>query len=279
MPGGASNKESTCPNARDLRNVGWIPGSGRSCGGRHGNWLQYSCLENSTERRPWWATVHRVTKSHTQLKCLSTHPLCQALWGALWILLGFPGDSVVKNPLANAGDVGDVGSIPGLGRSPGKENGNPLQYSCLENSMDRTAWWATVWGDHKESDMTENAHTRYYYSLHTHKNCRRILLHALSAFYGTKITCSNSLATWLEELTHWKRPWSWERLKVGGEGDDRGWDGWMVSLTQQTWVWASSRSGDGQGSLACCSPWVHKISNMTERLNWTELALFHIANK
>ena len=51
---------------------------------------------------------------------------------------------VVKNPLANAGDVGDVGSIPGLGRSPGKENGNPLQYSCLENSMDRKAWWATV---------------------------------------------------------------------------------------------------------------------------------------
>ena len=45
-----------------------------------------------------------------------------------------------------------------------------------------------------------------------------------------------------DELTHWKRPWCWERLKVGGEGDDRGWDGWMASLTQCTWVWASSRS-------------------------------------
>ena len=53
---------------------------------------------------------------------------------------------------------------------------------------------------------------------------------------------SNTLATWWEELTHWKRPWCWERLKAGGEGDDRGWDGWMASLTQWTWVWASSRS-------------------------------------
>ena len=45
-----------------------------------------------------------------------------------------------------------------------------------------------------------------------------------------------TLATWCEELTHWKRPWCWERLKAGGEGGDRGWDGWMESLTQWTWV-------------------------------------------
>ena len=50
---------------------------------------------------------------------------------------------------------------------------------------------------------------------------------------------SNTLATWCEELTHLKRPWFW---KVGGEGDDRGWDGWMASPTRWTWVWASSRS-------------------------------------
>ena len=48
--------------------------------------------------------------------------------------------------------------------------------------------------------------------------------------------------TWCEELTHWKRPWCWERLKVGGEGDDRGWDSWMASPTRWTWVWASSKS-------------------------------------
>ena len=53
---------------------------------------------------------------------------------------------------------------------------------------------------------------------------------------------SNTLATWWEALTHLKRPWCWERLKVGGEGDNRGWDGWMASPTQWTWVRAISRS-------------------------------------
>ena len=53
---------------------------------------------------------------------------------------------VVKNPPANAGDVRDAGWIPGFGRSPGEGNGNPLQYSCLENPVDRRAWWATVHG-------------------------------------------------------------------------------------------------------------------------------------
>ena len=53
---------------------------------------------------------------------------------------------------------------------------------------------------------------------------------------------SNALATWCEELTHWKIPWCWERLKAGGEGDDRGWDGWMASPAWLTWVWANSRS-------------------------------------
>ena len=53
---------------------------------------------------------------------------------------------MVKNTSANAGDARDAGSIPGLGRSPGAENGNPLQYSCLRNPMGRGAWWATVHG-------------------------------------------------------------------------------------------------------------------------------------
>ena len=59
---------------------------------------------------------------------------------------GFPDGSVVKNLPANAGDTGDEGSISGLGRSPGRESGNSLQYSCLENPMDRGAWRATVHG-------------------------------------------------------------------------------------------------------------------------------------
>ena len=64
---------------------------------------------------------------------------------------GFPGGSVVKNPPANAGDMG---LIPGSERSPGEGNSNPLQYSCLGSLTDRGAWWATVHGIMKESDMT-----------------------------------------------------------------------------------------------------------------------------
>ena len=67
----------------------------------------------------------------------------------------------VKNPPDNAGDESDAGSIPGSGRSSGEWNGYPLQYFCLENSMDRGAWRASPWGC-KESDVTEQLNT------HTH---------------------------------------------------------------------------------------------------------------
>ena len=72
-------------------------------------------------------------------------------------MLGFPGGKEVKNPPANAGDAGDTGWIPGSGGSPGVRNGNPLQYSCLKNSMDRGNWWAIV---HRvaESDTNEHIH-------------------------------------------------------------------------------------------------------------------------
>ena len=62
---------------------------------------------------------------------------------------------MVKNLPANAGDARDIDSIPGWGRSPGEGNGNPLQYFCLENPMDRKAWWATVL-EFTESHMTEH---------------------------------------------------------------------------------------------------------------------------
>ena len=82
---------------------------------------------------------------------------------------------------------------------------------------------------------------------------------------------SNTLAIWCEELTYLKWPWCWERLKAGGEGDDRGWIGWMASPTQWTWVWVNSGCWHGQGGLACSGPLGCKVLDRTERLNWTEL--------
>ena len=67
---------------------------------------------------------------------------------------------VVKNQFASAGDTRDVGLIPGLGRSPGKGNSNPLQYSCLENPMDRGAWWATDHGVTKNQTQL-SVHTQH----------------------------------------------------------------------------------------------------------------------
>ena len=85
---------------------------------------------------------------------------------------------------------------------------------------------------------------------------------------------SNSLATWCEEeLTHWKRPWCWEGLGAGREGDDRGWDVWMLSLTQWTWIWVgwwwTGRPGvlQSMGSQRVGHKWV------TEQ-NWTEMLFF-----
>ena len=86
---------------------------------------------------------------------------------SLLYLWGFPGGSVVKNSPVSAGDVD---SIPGLGRSPGGGNGNPLQYSCLDNLMDRGAWWATVHGVAKSWMKIESmcAHVRMCMCAHTH---------------------------------------------------------------------------------------------------------------
>ena len=83
---------------------------------------------------------------------------------------------------------------------------------------------------------------------------------------------SNTLATWCKELTHWKRPWCWERLTVGEEGDNRGWDDWMSWPTQWTWVWVSSRRwwwAGRPGKLQSMGLQRVRHDWLTE-LNWTE---------
>ena len=81
---------------------------------------------------------------------------------------------------------------------------------------------------------------------------------------------SNPLGTWCEESTHWQRPWCWERSRARVEGGNRRWDGWMASLTQRTWVWASSKYSEGQGSLVCFSPWGRKELDMPEQVSNNE---------
>ena len=78
---------------------------------------------------------------------------------------GFPGGSEVK---ASASNAGDPGSIPGLGWSPGEGNGNPLQYSCLENPMDRGAWWATVHGVAKTRTRLSDFTSLHFMELNMH---------------------------------------------------------------------------------------------------------------
>ena len=93
-----------------------------------------------------------------------------------------------------------------------------------------------------------------------------------------KIWCwswnSNTLVTWCEELTHWKRLWCWKRLRDEGEGDNRGWDVWMTSPTQWTWVWVNSGSWwwtGRPGVLRLMGLQGFKYDWVTE-LNWTELS-------
>ena len=79
---------------------------------------------------------------------------------------------------------------------------------------------------------------------------------------------SNTLATSCEELAHLQRPWCWEGLWAGGEGDDRGWDGWMASLTPWTWVWVNSGRWSWTGR-----PGVLRFKSPTRLSDWTELKI------
>ena len=92
-------------------------------------------------------------------------------------------------------------------------------------------------------------------------------------FFGRNDAKAEAPVLWPPHAKCWLigKDWCWQGLGTGGEGDDRGWDGWLASPTQWTWVWVNSGSGEGQGGQACCGSWGCKESDMTEWLNWTEL--------
>ena len=91
-------------------------------------------------------------------------------------------------------------------------------------------------------------------------------------FIGRTDVDAENPILWPPDAKSWliQRLWYWEILKERGEGDDRRWDGWMISSTQWTWVWVNSGSWWWTGSLTCCSPWGRKESDTTEWLNWIE---------
>ena len=98
---------------------------------------------------------------------------------------GFPGGTVVKKSSARAGHARDVGLIPGLERSPGRRNSNPLQCSCLQNPMDRGAWWTTVHG-------VSESWTRLSTRAHTHTHTHTIENNQISLVQETKFPGKNN---------------------------------------------------------------------------------------
>ena len=118
-----------------------------------------------------------------------------------------------------------------------------------------------------------------FFSTHTYMTIGKIIAltrwtfgsKVMSLLFNMKSWNSNTLATWCKELTHWKRPWCWEswRQEEKGTTEDKV-VGWHHQLNGHEFEQAPG-AGEGQGSLVCYSPWGHKKSDMTERLNWTEL--------
>ena len=103
------------------------------------------------------------------------------------MIQGFPGSSKVK---ASACNAGDLGSIPGLGRSPGEGNGNPLQYSCLKNSMDRGAWWAAVHGIAKSrTRLSDFTFTFHFHALEKEMQSTPVFLPGESQERGNLVDC------------------------------------------------------------------------------------------
>ena len=94
---------------------------------------------------------------------------------------------------------------------------------------------------------------------------------ALNIHWNNWRRSSNTLATWHEEPTHWKKSWCWERLRAGGEGSNRGWDGWMESLINEHESEHTLGDREGQGSLVCCGPWV--TNSLKQVSDWTTTSI------
>ena len=139
---------------------GAVPEGTASPRGPSESWLSADAHEGiltSTKVRSGSDCAGKVCLGRKAIKSEIQRGFCPFIFFSpgIYFLGVFLGGPEVKNPPANAEDTGDVHSISGSGRSPGEGNGNPLQYSCLENPRDRGAWRATIHEGRKELDMTE----------------------------------------------------------------------------------------------------------------------------
>ena len=106
----------------------------------------------------------------------------------------------------------------------------------------------------------------------TTRRSNHSILKGISPEYSLEGLMLKLKLQWCKELTHWKWPWCWEILKGGWEGDDRGWDGWMASLTWWTWVEYAPGVADGQGGMEAWCAAVHGVTkSQTWLSDWTEL--------
>ena len=145
------------------------------------------------------------------------------------MMQGFPGGATVKNPLANAGDAGDKGSVPGLGRSPGGGYGNPLQYFWLENPMERKAWWATVHRVTKSRTWLKPLNTYTHIHDAVHRSTRKpaslpwghlpktiqLLKMPVGPRFTRTVNGDNSLVFQMQNLVHLTYFLYWKPMKKG----------------------------------------------------------------
>ena len=133
-----------------------------------------------------------------------------------------------------------------------------VMYKCENCTIKKSECWTDAFKLVLEKTLESPLVDKEIKPVNPKGNQPRIFIGRTEAEFETDI-----LATWWEELTHWKRHWCWERLRAGGEGGDRGWDGWMASLTQWTFEQTLGDS-KGQGSLVCFSPWVRRFGHDLE---------------
>ena len=144
-----------------------------------------------------------------------------------------------------------------------------VMYGC--KSWAKESWasknWC-LWTMMLEKTLESPLHSKEIQPVHPKGNQSWIFIGRTDAEAETPILWPPDV----KELTHLQRPWCWERLKVGGEGDDRGWDGWMVSLTQWTWVWVNSGSWwrTGRPGVLPFMGWQRVGHDCATELSWTD---------